>query len=680
VSVDPALLEPAVHAVYPGATVSCIDTGGFASTFRVDQTDGSVLAVKVLDPQKVTSTREEREILALQKVSDPRVVRYRAAATVNVSGQDFRYLAMDFVDGESLRRSFERGHEFSVNEIATLLEDVAGGAVAIWSAGLAHRDFNPGNVLVTPNGHAVIVDLGIARHMDLPTLTAVAPFAGMPGWMSPEQVGAQAERGDWRSDQFVIGLLLYRLVTGLEPYGAAQGIARWRAPADSPLLPVRYVAPGTPSAIASLIDRLTQMRPYDRFPQHREFTDAVGLAVLQARGQPIQAATATPGRLYFCVGNAKSHIDNVQILNEIVCDGLVVDATNVAPGSIQQWHSLAKVAGGVGVLDPINSLDQSPASARSAGYNKLPYSGRAQLRKAFADDAARRVYYEPITTYGRSSQAAVLIAPYFFSHPGDYVFLDESLRFGELVAQRSADDGWGREVWTGISIDASHLLPANLPRLLGEITRYSPSRLYVLVATSQATAAPLADAALLLGMRSLIERVNAYGGEIVFGRRATSGLLLLALGAAGWSTGYEGNTQNSSPPPSAPAGRKGRPADWYYVPGLLNSIKIGTRATLLAGNATLLAPTDRFAKELFASAPALADIGSNSAQRLLLHRHNFAVLSSQAHELASLSVAGRIAKMREWVHQAQASYSTIGAGALGGGEGGDFLKAWLQVL
>jgi serine/threonine protein kinase len=61
------------------------------------------------------------------------------------------------------------------------------------------------NVLVTSAGRGVIVDLGIACHMNLPTITTAAPFAGAPGWMAPEQVDANAERGDWRSDQWRSG-------------------------------------------------------------------------------------------------------------------------------------------------------------------------------------------------------------------------------------------------------------------------------------------------------------------------------------------------------------------------------------------------------------------------------------------------------------------------------------------
>jgi serine/threonine protein kinase len=158
-------LTAAIQTGFPNANISCIGCGGFACTFRVME-GADDLAIKVIDPQQVGNpVREEREVVALQTVSHPCVVPYRGTGTIDYMGQTYRYLKMDFVEGQTLKSLFAADHFFSADELATLAEDIVSGAIAIWGAGLAHRDLSPNNVLVKADGHAVIVDLGLARQV-----------------------------------------------------------------------------------------------------------------------------------------------------------------------------------------------------------------------------------------------------------------------------------------------------------------------------------------------------------------------------------------------------------------------------------------------------------------------------------------------------------------------------------
>ena len=122
---DPSALTPFVQDVFPGATISLLDCGGFACTFRVQQgTDD--LAAKFIDPtQSTTPIREDREVIALQSVNHPNVVRYRDTGTHTRGARTVRYLVMDFIEGESLRSMFNRSHAFGFDELATIAEDIA---------------------------------------------------------------------------------------------------------------------------------------------------------------------------------------------------------------------------------------------------------------------------------------------------------------------------------------------------------------------------------------------------------------------------------------------------------------------------------------------------------------------------------------------------------------------------
>src|SRR5690606_25447925 len=107
--------------------------------------------------------------------------------------------------------------------------------------------------------------------------------------------------------------------------------------------------------------------------------------------------------------------------------------------------------------------------------------------------------------------------------------------------------------------------------LLSTITGQPMAALYLMVATSQPSFAPLGDLATLRGFRDLLTVLREAAVPVIAGKRASSGLLLLALGAAGWGTGASGNLMNMSPHPEADE-EGWSPLDRIYVPRLLNSV------------------------------------------------------------------------------------------------------------
>ena len=109
-----------------------------------------------------------------------------------------------------------------IMRIVQLIEKVARALHAAHEAGVLHRDMKPGNVMVTPEGEAVIMDFGLAYLEDeqLPTLTQTGEFFGTPAYMSPEQLLAQRVRLDRRTDVWSLGVMLYECVTLTRPFDA----------------------------------------------------------------------------------------------------------------------------------------------------------------------------------------------------------------------------------------------------------------------------------------------------------------------------------------------------------------------------------------------------------------------------------------------------------------------------
>lgn len=162
------LFNAVVEAAFPGAETSLLGRGGFGCTFRVRDGEGD-LAVKVLDPDKV-EPRAGREARALERVSSPYVVELVNVGEQEHEGRVYPYLVMRFVEGRTLAEAIAESR-LTLDEVLDLAINLADGLTSIWDAGLVHRDLKPGNVIVGASGAPVVVDLGIARHLDLETVT-----------------------------------------------------------------------------------------------------------------------------------------------------------------------------------------------------------------------------------------------------------------------------------------------------------------------------------------------------------------------------------------------------------------------------------------------------------------------------------------------------------------------------
>jgi tetratricopeptide (TPR) repeat protein/predicted Ser/Thr protein kinase len=214
-----------------------------------------------------------REAQALARLSHPNVV------TIYEVGEHLGrpYLAMEFVEGRDLR-AWVRERRRSPREILAVFVDAGRGLAAAHAAGLVHRDFKPGNVLVGVDGRARVLDFGISRAADAyegpasgvladtergsvgDTLTAVGTIMGTPAYMSPEQLrGASV---DGRTDQYAFAVALYEALVGERPFAGRGVVDRFKegfeftCPADSPL----------PKRLQRAITRALAAAPEQRFP------------------------------------------------------------------------------------------------------------------------------------------------------------------------------------------------------------------------------------------------------------------------------------------------------------------------------------------------------------------------------------------------------------------------------
>jgi serine/threonine protein kinase len=208
-------------AVGPYVVERLLAQGGMSVLYLARDEDGEPLVLKMVPPEIGTSStraRLTREARALASVDHPGIVRI--LGTGDHEGTPF--IAMEYVRGTDLKRVLADRGALSVEVALRYAIQAAEALVAAHDAGVIHRDLKPSNLLLTPDGHIVLVDFGIAKRRttdarDGDVLTSAREVLGTPAYLSPEQL----EHGlaDERSDVWALGCLLYEMAVGAPPFG-----------------------------------------------------------------------------------------------------------------------------------------------------------------------------------------------------------------------------------------------------------------------------------------------------------------------------------------------------------------------------------------------------------------------------------------------------------------------------
>ncbi|MGA3058577.1 MAG: protein kinase [Candidatus Limnocylindrales bacterium] len=196
--------------------ISELGRGGMGVVWKArDEESGQIVALKLLHAAFAVDadyvTRFERE-LELAK-------RIHSAHVVEVLGYGARdgapYLALEYVDGPSLRKLLAGHGPYDWPETKAFLVQIAQGLADAHAAGVVHRDLKPSNVLIGSDGVAKLADFGIAKGFDLTRVTGTSTVLGTPAYLAPE--GPLDER----SDLYSLGIIAFELLTGAAPFAGS---------------------------------------------------------------------------------------------------------------------------------------------------------------------------------------------------------------------------------------------------------------------------------------------------------------------------------------------------------------------------------------------------------------------------------------------------------------------------
>ncbi|MBO3664701.1 Stk1 family PASTA domain-containing Ser/Thr kinase [Microbacterium stercoris] len=273
-----------------------IARGGMATVYvATDLRLERRVALKVmhghLSDDSVFQSRFIQEARSAARLADPHVVN------VFDQGQDgeLAYLVMEYLPGITLRELLKEQRRLTVSQTITIMDAVLSGLAAAHRAGLIHRDVKPENILLAEDGRIKIGDFGLARASSANTATG-AQLLGTIAYLAPELV----TRGtaDARSDIYALGILLYEMLAGEQPYKGEQPmqIAFQHATESVPRPSVKN--PGVPEHLDELVLWATEKEPDERpsdaaemLERLREIERELGIAPVTTRSSPASFET-----------------------------------------------------------------------------------------------------------------------------------------------------------------------------------------------------------------------------------------------------------------------------------------------------------------------------------------------------------------------------------------------------
>ena len=235
-----------------------IAVGGQGAVFkatRVFRRDGSaandLVALKLhLHPGQ--DIRVQREVSAMEKISHPSLARLIEHDYCAVGTRHTRYVAWEFIDGQTLSHRLKSGRMLEW-EVLAIGRDVLAAIAEIWSRRIVHGDIKPSNIMLRYSGGTVLIDLGAARHLEQDNSPAARKPFGTAGYLSPEQ--ARGTKGlSSASDIFSLGVVMLQCLMGRHPTDYSQDALTEGIRASALRLPVS-------APLISDLDKMLSARP-----------------------------------------------------------------------------------------------------------------------------------------------------------------------------------------------------------------------------------------------------------------------------------------------------------------------------------------------------------------------------------------------------------------------------------
>lgn len=196
--------------------IDLLKKGGQKEVYTADHDQHGKVVFKKVFPINDSLARTKREIRAVSLLGDSNFIPKIIGHNCEEESPDFIWIIEQFIPGANLRDILDTGRTFSINEIVNFLNTMLGIAVLSEGNNLVHRDIKPDNIILDDNGNFWLLDFGIARHLDLESITDSRDSFGLftVGYASSEQFRNLKRMIDIRADLFSIGVVCHEMIKG----------------------------------------------------------------------------------------------------------------------------------------------------------------------------------------------------------------------------------------------------------------------------------------------------------------------------------------------------------------------------------------------------------------------------------------------------------------------------------
>jgi tetratricopeptide (TPR) repeat protein len=242
--------------------------GGIGIVYEaVDLTLQRPVAIKHLSAEAYASG-EVRDRFLKEAQLAARLKHPNLAQIFSVVSGDELYLVFELLEGETLHQALVKRRRFELSDLKPLMSEVCAAVDYAHSQGIIHRDLKPANIMLTPDGHAKVMDFGIAKETKSPDLTQTQAW-GTPVYMAPEQESGAVCK---ESDLYALGIMIYELVAGERPFQGAYSLDR---KLKKDYRPIKHANPDAPGELHAFFQKALEPDPKARFRSAGEMARAL---------------------------------------------------------------------------------------------------------------------------------------------------------------------------------------------------------------------------------------------------------------------------------------------------------------------------------------------------------------------------------------------------------------------
>ncbi|QDU57283.1 serine/threonine-protein kinase [Aeoliella mucimassa] len=258
--------------------------GGMGAVLRGrDTVLHRTVAVKVLSTHQAgdeeTAKRFQMEARSAARLDHPCIARVYYVG----ENRGLRYIIFEYIEGINVRDLVAQSGPLSISDTVSYSLQIADALTHAWQRSVVHRDIKPSNILITADGQAKLVDMGLARMHEVGAtapanadedLTATGMTIGTFDYIAPEQARSPRD-ADTRSDIYSLGCTMYYMLTGRPPFPGGTPLQKLLSHQGDPPPMLAELRPDVPAPLAAVVGRMLAKRPEQRYQTPADLTTAL---------------------------------------------------------------------------------------------------------------------------------------------------------------------------------------------------------------------------------------------------------------------------------------------------------------------------------------------------------------------------------------------------------------------